>query len=130
VAGSSGLSGLLRCAGCGIRSCSGEPVVRNGLALCKLHHAASDRHIWGFGLDEIDGPMLRHGLQGFNGERIHAPHAAELRPAEDFLAERFELFRKAAMRDWRDTPLGLDPSWEGYRIDEREAHGHGQTNRT
>jgi hypothetical protein len=49
----------------------------------------------GFGLDEIDGPMLRHGLQGFNGERIHAPRAAEPRPAEDFLAERFELFRRA-----------------------------------
>jgi hypothetical protein len=25
----------------------GEPVVRNGLALCKLHHAAFDRHILG-----------------------------------------------------------------------------------
>ena len=76
------------------------------LALCKLHHAAFDRHILGIRpdlvievrhdiLDEIDGPMLRHGLQGFNGERIHAPRAAGLRPAEDFLAERFELFRKA-----------------------------------
>ena len=84
----------------------GEPVVRNGLALCKLHHAAFDRHILGIRpdlvievrhdiLDEIDGPMLRHGLQGFNGERIHAPRAADLRPAEDFLAERFELFKKA-----------------------------------
>jgi putative restriction endonuclease len=81
-------------------------VVRNGLALCKLHHAAFDRHILGIRpdlvievrhdiLDEIDGPMLRRGLQGFNGERIHAQRAAELRPAEDFLAERFELFRKA-----------------------------------
>jgi hypothetical protein len=24
--------------------------------------------------------MLRHGLQGFNGERVYAPRAAELRP--------------------------------------------------
>jgi putative restriction endonuclease len=73
----------------------GEPVVRNGLALCKLHHAAFDRHILGIRPDEVDGPMLRHGLQGFNGERIHAPRAAGLRPAEDFLAERFALFGRA-----------------------------------
>jgi hypothetical protein len=39
--------------------------------------------------------MLRYGLQGFNAQRIHAPRAASLRPAEDFLAERFALFRKA-----------------------------------
>jgi hypothetical protein len=44
---------------------------------------------------EADGPMLRHGLQGFDGARIHAPRAVRLRPAEDFLAERFELFKKA-----------------------------------
>ena len=53
----------------------GEPVVPNGLALCKLHHAAFDRNILGVHpnlrlairqdvLEEIDGPMLLHGLQG------------------------------------------------------------------
>ncbi len=76
-------------------------------SLCsKLRHAAFDRHILGIRPDlvtevrhdilgEIDGPMLRHGLQGWSGERIHARRAAELRPAEEFLAGRFELFRKA-----------------------------------
>ena len=49
----------------------------NGLALCKLHHAAFDCHIIGVNpdyrvevrvdvLEEIDGPMLEHGLQGFH----------------------------------------------------------------
>jgi putative restriction endonuclease len=53
----------------------GEEVVPNGLALCKLHHAAFDRHFLGIRpdlvievrrviMDEADGPMLRHGLQG------------------------------------------------------------------
>ncbi len=85
----------------------GEPIVPNGLALCKLHHAAFDSHFLGIRpdlvievrrdiLDEADGPMLRFGLQGFHGELIHAPRLAGLRPSEDFLAERFELFRKAS----------------------------------
>src|SRR6266508_3871152 len=58
----------------------GEPVVPNGLALCKLHHAAFGRYLIGVTPDlevtvrldvlrEIDGPMLQHGLQGFQGRR-------------------------------------------------------------
>jgi putative restriction endonuclease len=84
----------------------GAPILPNGLALCKLHHAAFDRYILGVRpdlvievrrdvLDESDGPMLRHGLQGFHGGRIHVPRPAEQRPSESFLAERFELFQKA-----------------------------------
>ena len=46
-------------------------------------------------MDEADGPMLRHGLQGGGGAQIHAPRAAGLRPAQEYLAERFEVFRKA-----------------------------------
>ena len=53
----------------------GEPVVSNGMSLCRLHHAAFDRLILGVRpdyiirvradvLEEADGPMLRHGLQG------------------------------------------------------------------
>ena len=56
----------------------GVPVVANGLALCKIHHAAYDANILGIRpdyvveihhrlLDEIDGPMLRHGLQKHHG---------------------------------------------------------------
>lgn len=83
----------------------GEPIVPNGLALCKLHHAAFDSHMLGVRpdlvielrrdiLDEADGPMLQFGLQGFHGKALHAPRAVELRPSQEFLAERFELFRK------------------------------------
>ena len=62
----------------------GEPVVSNGLALCKLHHAAFDANIIGIRpdyivevkrdvLDETDGPMLLHGLQGVHHSRIWTP---------------------------------------------------------
>ena len=85
----------------------GEPVIPNGLALCKLHHAAFDAYIIGVTpdlevkvrldvLEEIDGPMLQHGLQGFQDRRIHVPRADYHKPNRDFLAERFELFRKAS----------------------------------
>lgn len=84
----------------------GEPVLPNGLALCRLHHGAFDAHILGIRpdlvidirkevRDEADGPMLRHGLQGFHGESIHVPRPAELKPSPEFLAMRYDLFTKA-----------------------------------
>lgn len=84
----------------------GEPTVRNGLALCKLHHAAFDQNIVGIRpdfvveistavLNEIDGPMLLHGLQGFHGSLLRVPHSLKLRPDREFLEERYELFRRA-----------------------------------
>lgn len=84
----------------------GLPVVPNGLALCSLHHAAFDAYILGVTpdyevrvrtdvLEEADGPMLEHGLQGFEGTKLHVPASPELRPNREFLAERYELFRKA-----------------------------------
>ena len=39
--------------------------------------------------------MLLHGLQGFHGGQIGVPKSLELRPDPEFLAERFEMFRKA-----------------------------------
>ena len=84
----------------------GDPVVPNGLALCKLHHAAFDADILGVRPDlrievrhdvlrEADGPMLKVGLQGFDGQTITIPRQKVLRPNVDFLAERYERFRKA-----------------------------------
>jgi putative restriction endonuclease len=84
----------------------GEPIVPNGLALCSLHHAAFDRHVLGITpklqihirldvLNEEDGPMLRHGLQGFQGKRIAIPRSTDLQPREEFLAERYQLFLQA-----------------------------------
>jgi putative restriction endonuclease len=83
----------------------GEPVVPNGLALCKLHHAAFDADILGVRpdlkievrpdvLQEADGPMLLHGLQGFQGQSITVPRRTTLHPNPEFLAERYERFRK------------------------------------
>jgi putative restriction endonuclease len=85
----------------------GEPIVPNGLALCALHHAAFDRNILGIRPDfivevrmdilrEKDGPMLLHGLQGFQGKTIRRPSSRALWPRADFLAERYEEFRQAS----------------------------------
>ncbi len=85
----------------------GWPIVSNGLALCKLHHAAFDRHILGVRPDcvieirldilhEVDGPMLKHGLQGFEGKLILLPRSEDQRPNRQFLEERYGLFRKAS----------------------------------
>jgi putative restriction endonuclease len=85
----------------------GDPVVPNGLALCKIHHAAYDVHILGVRpdhvvevrediLDEVDGPMLRHGLQEMHGARIHVPRAPRERPDPERLELRYERFLSAA----------------------------------
>jgi putative restriction endonuclease len=85
----------------------GDPVVPNGIALCKLHHAAFDNNIIGIRPDlnveirqdilrEIDGPMLLHGLQGLHGSTMTVPHEARLRPAPDRLEERYERFQQAS----------------------------------
>ena len=85
----------------------GVPVVSNGLALCKLHHAAFDGDIIGIRPDlvvevrsdvlvEVDGPMLKHGLQGFHGQRILVPVRALQKPDPDRLHERYERFRRAS----------------------------------
>lgn len=82
----------------------GEPVVSNGLALCKLHHAAFDRHFLTVRpdyvievrrriLEEEDGPMLLHGLKAMHGRDVLVPRAPRLRPDRDRLARRLELFR-------------------------------------
>ena len=81
----------------------GEPVVSNGMSLCRLHHAAFDRLILGVRpdyiirvradvLEEVDGPMLRHGLQGLEGQRILVPSRRVDRPDEGRLGVRWERF--------------------------------------
>jgi putative restriction endonuclease len=84
----------------------GLPIVPNGLALCSLHHAAFDAHLLGVRpdyvielrrdiLDEADGPMLQHGLQGFHVKPLVVPRAAALKPRREFLEERYVTFKKA-----------------------------------
>jgi putative restriction endonuclease len=85
----------------------GEPVVSNGLALCKLHHAAFDSFFFAVRPDyrvevkqsiltERDGPMLIVGLQEIHEQRIQLPAVVAQRPDPDRLARRYELFREAS----------------------------------
>jgi putative restriction endonuclease len=84
----------------------GEPHVSNGISLCKLHHAAYDRNLYGIRPDfqiivpdhilaESDGPMLKHGLQEIHETKIVLPGNADLRPNPDSLNRRFEEFEQA-----------------------------------
>jgi putative restriction endonuclease len=83
----------------------GVPSVRNGVALCTLHHAAFDRHVIGITpdcvvrvrrdvLDQEDGPMLIHGLQGFHGQRLRLPAREVWLPDPQLLEERYASFRR------------------------------------
>lgn len=81
----------------------GLPYVSNGLSLCKIHHAAFDSDLLGITpqyeiqiahqlLDEIDGPMLRHGLQEMHGTALTTPSRKQDKPDRDRLAARYEKF--------------------------------------
>lgn len=86
----------------------GRPVVTNGLTLCKMHHAAYDRRILGITpayevhvnaevLAEVDGPMLRHGIQEFHGKKLMVlPKRQSDRPDRSLLEERFQAFLDAS----------------------------------
>ncbi|GAB3594137.1 HNH endonuclease [Angustibacter peucedani] len=108
---------LTRCAVCSLRHAElldaahivedaesgGDPVVTNGLSLCKIHHAAYDRQLLGITpdyevrintelLNEVDGPMLRHGLQDMHGVSISVPARREDQPDRDRLGLRYDRF--------------------------------------
>lgn len=81
-----------------------QPVVSNGLSLCKLHHAAFDSFMLGITpdyvihirkdiLDEEDGPMLQHGLKGLHNTRIMLPKREEQWPNVDALDYRYHKFQ-------------------------------------
>lgn len=85
----------------------GEPVVPNGLSLCKIHHAAFDSRILGIRpdlsihvrqdvLDEVDGWMLKGGIQGVHDTRLAVlPSVRAARPDPLRLEERYEAFLSA-----------------------------------
>jgi len=85
----------------------GAAAVVNGIALCAIHHLAYDRNLLGIAPDgvvhiagrllaEIDGPMLRVGLQGFHGAPIEQPRDPLDRPDPTRLHARFERSSAAA----------------------------------
>ena len=82
---------------------SGVQTVRNGLALNYLHHKAYDSFLLGIDgnykvhisnqlLELKDGPLLEHGILGFNGKQINLPRRKELRPDQNLLNRKFEKF--------------------------------------
>lgn len=81
----------------------GEPIVTNGLALCRLHHAAFDRYILGVRpnyiieirpdvLKNSDGPTLKHAIQALHGQSIVLPRRPAQRPSQEALSVRYKRF--------------------------------------
>jgi putative restriction endonuclease len=85
----------------------GEPVVTNGIAMCKIHHAAYDADIFGISpqyrvglradvMTEIDGPTLKYTLQAIDGTEIEVPRQRKARPDRDLLEIRWSQFLQAS----------------------------------
>ena len=85
----------------------GQPVVANGVALSKIHHAAFDNHLIGIDADGRvhvserllrlhDGPLLEQSLKAVAGAVIRLPRGKEHHPDRERLAARFELFKRVA----------------------------------
>lgn len=83
-----------------------DPVVSNGVALCKLHHAAFDRYFITIRPDytievrpsilaESDGPMLVVGLQQIHDRRIILPRRPSELPDRARLERRYREFLAA-----------------------------------
>ncbi|MEP9362059.1 HNH endonuclease [Nocardioides sp. CN2-186] len=82
----------------------GDPVVPNGLSLCKIHHAAFDSSILGIRpdltlhvrqdiLEEVDGWMLKGGIQGVHDTSLAVvPEVRAARPSPDRLEKRYSEF--------------------------------------
>ena len=84
----------------------GQPVVRNGIPLSKIHHAAFDAHLIGIDSDfrlhvserllvQHDGPMLE-AIKGLDGGLLRLPKRTQDYPDRDRLALRFDRFKAAA----------------------------------
>lgn len=85
----------------------GQPVVPNGMAMCKIHHAAFDNRIIGIRpdltvhvrpdvLEEVDGWMLKGGIQGIHNSRLsELPRQKAAQPDPARLEERYADFLSA-----------------------------------
>ena len=85
----------------------GQPDVRNGICMSKIHHAAFDAGLIGIDPDFVihvserllaihDGPLLEQSLKALAGQKLRVPTDALAVPDRDRLEFRFELFRSAA----------------------------------
>ncbi|MBL4771103.1 MAG: HNH endonuclease [Planctomycetes bacterium] len=85
----------------------GEPMVSNGLSLCKIHHGAFDAHYLSVHptelkvkmlpslMEESDGPMLLHGLQELDGVKLQLPRRAADKPDPERLRVHWDEFQSA-----------------------------------
>ena len=85
----------------------GQPVIKNGLLLSKIHHSAFDSHLIGINpdyklhvserlLSQKDGPMLESFKQ-LNGKKLRLPTRLIDYPDRERLALRFEEFRASEL---------------------------------
>jgi putative restriction endonuclease len=82
-----------------------RPTIDNGISLCKLHHAAYDNFMIGVSpdyiihvrediLEEEDGPVLEHGLQGLHKTRLILPISKSHYPNRASLEWRYSRFMR------------------------------------
>jgi putative restriction endonuclease len=75
--------------------------------MCAIHHRAFDQDVIGIRPDflvhvrsdvlrEVDGPTLKHTLQGIHNTQIELPRKRTAWPNPDLLEERYERFRAAS----------------------------------
>jgi putative restriction endonuclease len=85
----------------------GQPDIRNGICMSKVHHAAYDAGLIGIDPDlKIhvsdsllalhDGPMLEQALKALSGKTLRVPDDPLAAPDRDRLALRFKQYRMAA----------------------------------
>ena len=85
----------------------GQPVIKNGLLLSKIHHSAFDSHLIGINpdyklhvserlLSQNDGPMLESFKQ-LNGNKLRLPTRSIDYPDRERLAVRFEEFKASGL---------------------------------
>ena len=85
----------------------GQPDIRNGICMSKVHHAAYDAGLIGIDPDlkihvserllaMHDGPMLEQALKGLKGQQLRIPLDPLAAPDRDRLAVRFGQYLSAA----------------------------------
>ncbi len=83
----------------------GANEIQNGMALCKIHHSAYDLNVIGVDpdyiihvrkdiLEEIDGPMLKYGIQELHQNKIFTPRGNK-KPKKEYLDYRYARFLSA-----------------------------------
>ncbi len=84
----------------------GQPDIRNGICMSKIHHAAYDVGLIGIDADfrihvserllaMHDGPLLEQGLKALDGKLIRVPDDPLAAPDRRRLSARFDLFGSA-----------------------------------